>query len=71
MMGDRGVHTLDAACNALDLGKPSSIERLSIEGANEFVHPDKARVRYQFPARGAFPGDGTRLVFRRAPRRSR
>ena len=55
MMGDRGVHTLDAACNALDLGKPSTIERLSIEGANEFVHPDKAVIRYRFPARGAFP----------------
>jgi predicted dehydrogenase len=55
MMGDRGVHTLDAACNALDLGKPSTIERLSIEGANEFVHPDKARIRYRFPARGTFP----------------
>lgn len=55
MMGDRGVHTLDAVCNALDLGKPSTIERLSIEGANEFVHPDKARIRYRFPARGTFP----------------
>lgn len=55
MMGDRGVHTLDAACNALDLGKPASIERLSIDGANEFIHPDKAHVRYQFPARGQFP----------------
>jgi predicted dehydrogenase len=55
MMGDRGVHTLDAACNALDLGKPASIERLSIEGANEFIHPDKARIRYRFPARGTFP----------------
>lgn len=55
MMGDRGVHTLDAACHALDLGKPSSIECLSIEGANEFVHPDKAHIRYRFPARGNFP----------------
>lgn len=55
MMGDRGVHTLDAACHALDLGKPLSIERLSIEGANEFVHPDKAHIRYRFPARGSFP----------------
>jgi predicted dehydrogenase len=55
MMGDRGVHTLDAACNALDLGKPSSIERHSIDGANEFVHPDKAHIRYRFPARGGFP----------------
>ena len=55
MMGDRGVHTLDAACWALDLTAPTSIERLSIDGANEHVHPDKAHVRYQFPARGKFP----------------
>lgn len=55
MMGDRGVHTLDASCWALDLAKPSAIERLSIEGANEFIHPDKAHVRYEFPARGKFP----------------
>ena len=55
MMGDRGVHTLDASCWALDLARPSSIERHSIEGANEFVHPDKAHVSYGFPARGKFP----------------
>jgi len=55
MMGDRGVHTLDAACYALDLGKPSSIERLAIDGANEYIHPDKAHVRYQFPERGDLP----------------
>ncbi len=55
MMGDRGVHTLDAACWALDLTAPASIERLAIDGANEYIHPDKAHVRYQFPARGNFP----------------
>ncbi len=55
MMGDRGVHTLDAACNSLDLGKPLSIERLSVDGANEFIHPDKAHIRYRFPVRGKFP----------------
>lgn len=55
MMGDRGVHTLDAACWALDLTAPSSIELLSIAGQNEFIHPDKAHVRYLFPARGKFP----------------
>ena len=55
MMGDRGVHTLDASCWALDLARPSAIERHSIEGANEFVHPDKAHVSYDFPARGNFP----------------
>jgi predicted dehydrogenase len=52
MMGDRGVHTLDASCWALDLTAPKTIERLMIEGENEYVHPDKAHVRYQFPARG-------------------
>jgi predicted dehydrogenase len=52
MMGDRGVHTLDASCWALDLMAPSSVERLMIEGENEHVHPDKAHIRYQFPARG-------------------
>lgn len=55
MMGDRGVHTLDASCWALDLAAPASIERLSIDGQNEFIHPDKAHVRYLFPARGKFP----------------
>jgi predicted dehydrogenase len=55
MMGDRGVHTLDATCWALDLTKPSAIELLSVEGSNEFIHPDKAHVRYEFPVRGAFP----------------
>ena len=55
MMGDRGVHTLDASCWALDLTAPSSIELLSIAGQNEFIHPEKAHVRYQFPARGKFP----------------
>lgn len=55
MMGDRGVHTLDASCWALDLHAPSRIERLSIEGANEFIHPDKAHVRYLFPKRDDLP----------------
>lgn len=55
MMGDRGVHTLDAACWALDLTAPATIELLSIAGQNEFIHPDKAHVRYRFPARGKFP----------------
>jgi predicted dehydrogenase len=55
MMGDRGVHTLDAACHILDLGAPNSIELKSIEGENEYVHPDKAHVVYNFPNRGDLP----------------
>jgi hypothetical protein len=55
MMGDRGVHTLDASCYLLDLAAPSSIELKSIAGENEHVHPDKAHIVYQFPARGEHP----------------
>jgi predicted dehydrogenase len=55
MMGDRGVHTLDAACYNLDLSAPDSIELKSIEGENEYVHPDKAHIVYKFPARGEKP----------------
>jgi predicted dehydrogenase len=55
MMGDRGVHTLDAACYTLDLAAPDSIELKSIEGENEYVHPDKAHIVYQFPIRGDKP----------------
>ncbi len=55
MMGDRGVHTLDSACWTLDLAAPTSINCLSIEGENEYIHPDKAHVRYEFPKRGKFP----------------
>lgn len=55
MMGDRGVHTLDAPCYTLDLSAPDSIELKSIEGENEHVHPDKAHIVYKFPARGSRP----------------
>lgn len=53
MMGDRGVHTLDASCWALDLAAPTLIERHLIEGENEHVHPDKAHIRYHFPSRAS------------------
>ena len=55
MMGDRGVHTLDAACYTLNLAAPETIELKSIEGENEYVHPDKAHIVYEFPARGEKP----------------
>ncbi|GAB5562615.1 MAG: Gfo/Idh/MocA family oxidoreductase [Synoicihabitans sp.] len=55
MMGDRGVHTLDAACYILDLTAPDTIELKSIEGENEYVHPDKAHIVYRFPERNGKP----------------
>jgi len=55
MMGDRGAHTLDSVFTALKLGAPSSIEGSGIVGGNADVHPDKAVVKYLFPARDGFP----------------
>jgi hypothetical protein len=55
MMGDRGAHTLDSVFSALKLSAPTSIEGSGIVGGNAEVHPDKAVVVYEFPARDGFP----------------
>lgn len=55
MMGDRGAHTLDSVFSALKLTAPDSIQATGIVGGNAEVHPDKAIVTYQFPAREGFP----------------
>ena len=54
MMGDRGAHTFDPICWALDLGHPESIEASSMGGDDE-IHPLASKVRYVFPKKGARP----------------
>ena len=54
MMGDRGAHTLDPVCAALQLCPPTSIDATSCGNTDE-VHPLSAIVTYHFPARGEFP----------------
>ncbi len=54
MMGDRGAHTFDPICWALDLKHPESIEASSMGGSDE-IHPLSSVVRYVFPKRGALP----------------
>ena len=51
MLGDRGVHTFDPICWALDLKYPTSVEATSL-GGNEQTHPLATIVTYQFPRRG-------------------
>jgi predicted dehydrogenase len=55
MMGDRGVHTIDAIVSSLKLGPPESIECTYVKGGNLEVHPEKARIEFKFPAREGFP----------------
>lgn len=54
MMGDRGAHTFDPICWALDLGHPDSVEASSMGGDDE-IHPLSSVVRYAFPNRGSLP----------------
>lgn len=54
MMGDRGVHTLDAPFWALKLGHPESIHA-SVTDFNADTHPLAAVVTFQFPARDEMP----------------
>ena len=55
MMGDRGAHSLDSVVSALKLGAPLSIKGSGIVGGNADVHPDQAKIVYQFAAREGFP----------------
>lgn len=55
MMGDRGVHTIDAIVSSLKLPAPESIECTYVKGGNAEVHPEAARIEYRFPARDGFP----------------
>jgi hypothetical protein len=40
---------------ALQLGAPTSLERISVTGESQFTYPVSATVRLQFPARGEMP----------------
>jgi predicted dehydrogenase len=54
MMGDRGVHTLDAVYWALKLGQPESISATSTN-LNDDTHPVASIVTYHFGAREGLP----------------
>ena len=54
MMGDRGVHTLDAVFKALKLGYASNAYA-SILGGNDETHPLASNVTFNFPARENYP----------------
>ncbi len=54
-LGDMGCHLLDTSNWALRLGYPESVECLEQEGKNDQTYPNKAIIRYEFPARGSMP----------------
>jgi hypothetical protein len=50
MIGDWGIHMLGPANWALQLGSPTSIECIAVEGVNPVTYPHYA-CRYEFPQR--------------------
>ncbi|XOV95362.1 MAG: Gfo/Idh/MocA family oxidoreductase [Bacteroidota bacterium] len=54
-LGDWGAHILDTAHQFLDLGLPSEVDPVMLEGHNTFFFPFSSTLEFKFPARGEKP----------------
>ena len=54
-IGNWATHTAGPVHTALQLGAPTSLERVSVAGESRITYPDRATVRLDFPARGSMP----------------
>jgi predicted dehydrogenase len=54
-IGNWATHTAGPAQTALQLGAPTSVECIAVEGKSRITYPNRATVRLEFPARGAMP----------------
>jgi hypothetical protein len=54
-IGDFFCHNFDAACFALDLTAPTSVEAFGAGGVDSYMAPPGGIYYYQFPARGSMP----------------
>ena len=54
-IGNWATHTAGPVHHALQLGAPSSVECVSIDGKSNITFPNHATVRLDFPARGEMP----------------
>ena len=54
-IGNWATHTAGPAQTALQLGAPTSLECLSVDGRSGITYPNRAVVRLDFPARGEMP----------------
>lgn len=54
-IGNWATHTAGPVHHALQLGAPSSVECVSIEGKSSITFPNRATIRLDFPARGGMP----------------
>lgn len=54
-LGDWGAHIIDTAHQFLDLGLPTEINPLKLDGHNPFFYPMASTILFKFPARGNMP----------------
>ncbi|WDF69119.1 Gfo/Idh/MocA family oxidoreductase [Sphingobacterium oryzagri] len=54
-LGDWGAHILDTAHEFLDLGLPTAVEAVYLEGHNSFFFPMSSTLKFKFPARKKMP----------------
>lgn len=54
-LGDWGAHIFDTAHRFLELGLPTEVDPLLIEGHSEWIFPQATTLAFRFPARGSLP----------------
>jgi hypothetical protein len=54
-IGNWATHTAGPVHIALQLGAPTSVERIKVDGESKITYPNRAVVRLDFPARGGMP----------------
>ena len=54
-LGDWGAHIFDTAHEFLNLGLPTEVDPVLIEGYSPFIFPQATTLAFRFPARGKMP----------------
>jgi len=54
-IGNWGIHTMGPVNMAMQLGAPTSVEMLRSENTSKLTFPDRAVIKFDFPARGGMP----------------
>jgi predicted dehydrogenase len=54
-LGDWGAHIFDTAHEFLQLGLPTEVEAVKLDGHNPLIFPQASTLAFRFPARGSQP----------------
>lgn len=54
-LGDWGAHIFDTAHQFLDLGLPTEVDAVELDGYSPFIFPQASTLLFHFPARGSQP----------------